>query len=76
MKKLIDLHLRLTNNKLTTINDYKADEAVNNKSGLTWEKLWNNVNLNALSFWKKDSALAVGPEGVIAEIKYLAKKCK
>ncbi|STX51314.1 Ycf48-like protein [Legionella busanensis] len=62
-------------NPLTIKNVCKTDnESTASDSGLTWERALNNVNLNAFSFWKKDSALAVGPKGNIAEIKIPGQK--
>ncbi|WP_131781690.1 WD40/YVTN/BNR-like repeat-containing protein [Legionella gresilensis] len=56
-------------------DDCKIDkEAETSDSCLIWERSLNNVNLNAFSFWKKDSALAVGPKGNIAEIKIPCQK--
>ena len=45
-----------------------------NNLGLSWEKSWSNVKLNAFSFWKKNKALAVGPQGIIAEIEIPIQK--
>lgn len=38
----------------------------------TWQESWN-VSLNALSFWSKNKALAVGPNGCIMEFEMTKK---